>query len=104
MISQQGIDTALFAFALIVSFSISYMQTRTLAGRGSDHQVHLFLINLIRENNHRLFGRVPRILNESYCGAYPLFLHWLLSFLSLRQINIVAVLFNPFMNVVQVVI
>jgi hypothetical protein len=104
MISQQAIDTALFAFALIVSFSISYMQTRTLAGRGSDHQVHLFLINLIRENSHRLLSRIPRLLNESYCGAYPLFLHWLLSFLSLRQINIVALLFNPLMNVVQVVI
>lgn len=90
--------------ALTSSFLISFYQAYKFAKIGSDHPIHVFLATVIRENNHKLFTRVPRLLNESHCGAYPLFLHWLLSFLPPESLKIVAALLNPTMNTLQVVL
>lgn len=97
-------DFLFLAVVLLLTFLVSYLHARQLAARGSDHTVHLFLANVIRENNHHLFARVPRLLNESYCGAYPLFLHWILSFLNSSQIGIVAKYLNLSINIAQVLV
>lgn len=97
-------DFFCFLAALASSFIISFYQAYKFAKIGSDHPIHVFLATVIRENNHRLFTRVPRLLNESHCGAYPLFLHWLLSFLPSERIKLVAALLNPTMNTLQVLV
>jgi hypothetical protein len=78
-------------------------QAKRIVGCLSDHSVHYFLATVIREGRHRLFTRVPRLLNESHCGAYPLFLHWILSFLTRRQIDRVALRLNAAVNAALVV-
>ena len=98
---MQGIT---FFSSLLISLIISIYYTSLLCGKGSDHPVHIFLVNVIRESNHRLFNRVPRILNEAYCGAYPLFLHWVLSFFSLHTIDTVARILNPSINLALVLL
>jgi hypothetical protein len=88
----------LLLVALGSCFIISYLQTKILTGSGTDNSVHLFLANAIRENRHRLFVRVPRIINPSYCSSFPLFLHWHLSFLNPSQIKVLSQLLNPLVN------
>lgn len=90
--------------AVALAFALSLYQGRQLVGRGSDHPVHVFLAEAIRANGHRLFVRVPRLLNDAYCSGYPIFLHWVLSFLSRRQMEWVAFLLNPTVNALQVVV
>jgi hypothetical protein len=98
------VDSAFFILALLGSFSSTYIQAARLVNLGSDHPVHLFLASVIRENGHKLFIKVPRLVNEPFGGAYPLFLHWFLSFLTPRQINLVARFLNPTINVIQLLI
>jgi len=97
-------DILYFLTAIIGSFLISLYQAFKFSKIGSDHPVHVFLASVLRENNHKFFTRVPRLLNESHCGAYPLFLHWLLSFLPAERIRLVAALLNPAMNTLQIVL
>ncbi len=94
----------LLAIAVCVCFLLSYIQTYQLAGRGSDHQVHLFLARVVRENRHRLFVKVPRLINEAHCSATPLFLHWGLSFLSDTQIEKVSTFLNPLVNCAVIIV
>ena len=84
---------------LLTSYLLPLYQGRILAGIGSDNSVHVFLIRVIRENHFRLFSRVPRIINESYCGAFPLMLHLLLSRLQLKSLSSIAIHLNPLANV-----
>jgi hypothetical protein len=85
-------------------FLLTYLQTRRFVGSSSDHPVHLFLTSVIRENRHRLFTRVPRILNESYCSAYPICMHWFLSFLGPRGVHRAALFQNAVANVLIVLV
>ncbi|MDA7510426.1 hypothetical protein N8737_02170 [Verrucomicrobia bacterium] len=89
--------------AVLVAFLGAFLQTRKLMGLGSDHVVHLFLIDRIRENRHRLFVEIPKLLNQSFCSAYPLFMHWLLSFLSKEKIHSVATIMNGTVNGLQTI-
>lgn len=95
-------DNVYFWAAIASSFFISFYQAYKFAKIGSDHPIHVFLASVLRENDHKLFTRVPRLLNESHCGAYPLFLHWLLSFMPADGIKVMAALLNPAMNALQV--
>lgn len=95
-------DVAIFLGALFLAGGVSVLQGRALVGLGSDHYVHLFLVNVIRENGRRLFTRIPRLLNPAYCSAYPLFLHWFLSFLKNEQLVGVSRYYNPVVNLLQV--
>ena len=60
--------------------------------------MHVFLINVIRENRFRLFQTVPRIVNPSFCGAYPLFLHWVLALAGPRIIPFASLTLNATLN------
>jgi hypothetical protein len=97
-------DHILFATAIALSLGVSALQARLLVGSGSDHPVHVFLARAIRERGHRLPIRIPGLLNPSYCSAYPLFLHWLLSFLPPDSLGQVARLLNPVVNTLLVVL
>jgi hypothetical protein len=90
----------LIAGVLLISYLLPLYQGTMLAGTGSDNSVHVFLIRAIRNNHFRLFTRVPRIINESYCGAFPLMLHLLLSRLPIKALDRIAVHLNPSMNLV----
>jgi hypothetical protein len=95
-------DLVLFSLAIVITGGSSLLQTRWSAGRGSDDPLHTFLIQEIRANRRRLLVRIAAIINNASCGAYPLFLHWLLSFLPDRCLTWAAWLLNPGANVVQV--
>lgn len=88
--------------AVVLVLGISLYQSFRLYGAGSDHQVHVFLARVIGEQGHRLLTRIPRLLTEAYCSAYPIFLHWLLSFLSPGAVDVVGVMLNPVMNALVV--
>ena len=92
----------LIAFAL--AFIATYQQVKKLKECGSDHSVHLFLIDKIRNNGHRLFSTVPGILNEAYLGAFPLFVHYLLSFLKPDAVEKASLILNPLINAFLVVL
>ncbi len=91
-----------FVAVVTVGFLVPYLQARRLAALGSDHAVHVFLINVIRENRFRLFETVPRIVNPSYCGAYPLFLHWVLALAGPNVIPLASLTLNAALNAVVV--
>lgn len=88
--------------AASITFVLSLWQSRHLAGLGSDQPVHIFLANVIRENHFRLFRQVPRLVNPSYCGAYPLFLHWLLALAGTGNLARIERYLNPTLNAVVV--
>ena len=90
----------LFA-ALAIGGGFSAWQARALVGRGSDHLVHLFLVRAIRTNRHRLFTRIPGLINPSYCGAYPLYLHWLLAWLPDSALLVAARWLGPLLVCAQ---
>ncbi|MFA6130533.1 MAG: hypothetical protein WC731_06100 [Candidatus Omnitrophota bacterium] len=96
-------EALLACCAATVVFVVSVIQTVVLLGSTSDHPVHVFLINAIRENRHRLFVRIPRIANDAYCSAYPLALHWLLSFVAEKRMRIAAASINGAANAAVVV-
>lgn len=98
------IDEICFLLGIIIAFCASFFQAYKFAKIGSDHPVHVFLATVVRESNHRLFTRVPRLLNQSYCGANPLYLHWILSFVSPKHIKLLSYVLNPCMNALQVLI
>ena len=82
----------------ILAYFLTMYQSRNLLGLGSDHAVHVFIVNQIRRNNHKLFDKVPGIINDAYLGAYPLFMHVVLSYFSDKQIQIVAKHYNSTVN------
>lgn len=88
--------------ASLASFALSFAQARINALHGTDHAVHTFLVRRIRENGYRLFVRIPRLLNESYIGALPLYLHWLFARFPARARREAEKLLNPIANAVHV--
>ena len=99
-----SVQIVLFLIAVCFCFLLSYIQTQQLAGCGTDHKVHQFLASVIRENRHRLFVKVPRLLNEAPCTTGPLFLDWILSFLNESQIEIVSKFLNPLTNCAVIIV
>ncbi|PPR77277.1 MAG: hypothetical protein CFH01_01619 [Alphaproteobacteria bacterium MarineAlpha2_Bin1] len=91
------------ALVIFVAFAISFIQSLILSGLGSDQSVHIFLANVIKENRYKLFVKVPRIINESFCGGYPLFLHWLIAIIGIRRIKYVEILLNPIINTLIII-
>ncbi len=92
----------LLLLAIVLGFLCSHYQSRHLSHGGPDQALHLFMIDVMRENRRRLFTRVPRLLDECYCGAHPLFFYWALSFLNEKQIETVSRLLNPAANSISV--
>lgn len=84
--------------AALLSLVLSRIQAGINARHGTDHAVHIFLINRIRENRFRLFVRIPRLLNETYIGALPLYLHWIFAHFPLKIMRAAEKLLNPVMN------
>lgn len=97
-----GLSLVWAVAAVAVAFGLSWLLVRRLAGLGSDQPVCIFLADVIRENGFRLFRRVPRLINPSYCGAYPLFLPWLLARIGTARIGVVERYLNPTMNALTV--
>jgi hypothetical protein len=87
-----------------VSLVISASQSTFSMKAGSDHPVHQFLVDALRQNGHKLFEYIPGILNRTYCGALPLYLHLAISYLPSRVIPWLQQLLNPFMNMANVLI
>ena len=83
---------------ILATFAISFIQSLILSGLGSDQSVHIFLANVIKENNYKLFVKVPRIINDSFCGGYPLFMHWVLAIIGINKIKYIEIFLNPIIN------
>lgn len=98
-------ETALaIAGIALVSFGFSALQSRLSAGLGSDSPVHLLLIRGLRENGHRLFARIPGLINDMKCGALPLYTHWMLSFLPKESLVHAERFLNPLVNASHVLV
>jgi hypothetical protein len=90
--------------AAMAAFALSLAQARINARHGTDHAVHTFLINRLRERNGRLFVRIPNLLNEAYIGALPLYLHWIFAKFPLRFMRAAEVALNPAVNFVHTIV
>jgi hypothetical protein len=88
--------------ALLLSFVISTMQSLISQRVGTDHAVHVFLVQRIRRSGFRLFDRVPDLLNESHCGALPLYIHWVLAHCRVGAVFWSERLLNPTVNTLHV--
>jgi hypothetical protein len=64
--------------------------------------VHAFLTQQIRKNRFRLFTRVPCLLNDSYCAAVPLYIHWVVAHFKSRAEFWSERLLNPAVNALHV--
>ena len=95
-------SSALIGLAAIAAFALSFWQARINARHGTDHAVHSFLIRQIRANGFRLFVRIPRLLNEAYIGALPLYLHAIMARLPLSILPVAEKTLNPTANLLLV--
>jgi hypothetical protein len=66
--------------------------------------VHVFLTRRIRKNRFRLFVRIPDILNDSYCAAVPLYLHWVMAHFPAAAVYWSERLLNPVVNSMHVLL
>lgn len=92
----------LFGLAIILAAVISLVQSLIGQNIGSDHAVHAFLTQQIRKNRFRLFTRVPGLLNDSYCAAVPLYIHWVVAHFKSRAEFWSERLLNPVVNALHV--
>jgi hypothetical protein len=101
-------DTALailwVAAAMLVTFALAVSQSLISARVGSDHPAHVFMANNVRSGGYRLFVRVPRLLNTTYCGAIPMYMYWVLAHCRSAALNWQARLLNPCVNTVHVAV
>ncbi|TMJ00631.1 MAG: hypothetical protein E6G97_18875 [Alphaproteobacteria bacterium] len=92
---------------MIVGIGLTLMLSSTQAfigaRVGSDHPVHVFLTRNIRDNGYRLFVRIPRLLNECYCAAVPLYMHWIVAHFRAGAVYWCERLLNPAVNTLHVV-
>lgn len=102
MTASEAVLIALTAVTL--AFCLAGIQSFIGAKVGTDHPVHAFLIRGIRENRHRLFIRIPNLLNTAHCAALPLYVHWLLAFFRPAATFWAERLLNPAINAVHTVI
>jgi hypothetical protein len=96
--------TALGIAGTSAALLLATMQAFIGARAGTDHPVHVFLTQNIRANGYRLFVRVPRLLNECYCAALPLYMHWIVSHFRARAVYWCERLLNPLVNTLHVVL
>lgn len=54
---------------------------------GTDAHFHFYYVNLIKNNNHALPKKEPRVLGGTNECTYPFFYHWLLSYFSEKFLN-----------------
>lgn len=94
----------LIGISVVLAFSLAVVQAFIGAKVGSDHPVHVFLTRGIRNNGYRLFVRIPKLLNTSYCAAVPLYLHWIVSHFRSRAVFWSERLLNPTLNTLHVVL
>ena len=87
--------------ASAAAFGLSFAQAKINARHGTDHAVHSFLIDCIRGNGGRGFVRIPRLINEAYIGALPLYLHWIFARFSNRTMRVAEVILNPAVNAIH---
>ncbi|MXP15152.1 hypothetical protein GRI44_10370 [Altererythrobacter confluentis] len=99
-----SVPALIIAAAGVMTFVISAVQSHINAKHGTDHAVHSFLIRCIRQNNYRLFVRIPNLINKAYIGALPLYLHWIFAHFSPGIMRRAERLINPFMNACQVLL
>lgn len=103
--SASGAITEWLIFlAAALAFAISAAQSFIVESIGSDHPVHVFLTRRIRKNRYRLFVRIPDLLNDCYCGAVPLYLHWIIAHFGKRAVYWCERLLNPAVNAVHVIL
>jgi hypothetical protein len=97
-----GTTAPLAGLAVLLALSIATIQSFIGQKVGSDHPVHVFLTRRIRRSHFRLFVRIPDLLNDSYCGAVPLYLHWIIAHFKSHAIFWSERLLNPVVNSVHV--
>src|SRR5579883_1650739 len=85
------------------AFCLSATQSLISQGIGSDHAVHVFLTGRIRKGGFRLFTRIPDLLNDCFCGALPLYLHWTMAHFRAGAIYWSERLLNPALNSLHIV-
>lgn len=96
------LTAALICAVLVLAISIA--QAVMGSRIGSDHAVHVFLVRAIRNNGHKLFVRIPRLLNHAVIAALPLYLHVLLARLPDRAMAWAELLLNPVMSFIHILI
>jgi hypothetical protein len=89
---------------LALTLILSSIQAFIGANVGSDHAVHAFITRNIRDRSYRLFVRIPRLLNTCYCGALPLYMHWLVSHFRPAAMYWCERLLNPAVNTLHVAV
>jgi hypothetical protein len=73
----------------------SYIAMAVSGKNNQDHAVHIHFINHFKKNKHRFFTMFPNLLNRTPL-AYPLLLHWALSFFSRKKIDKITWFLNAF--------
>jgi hypothetical protein len=94
----------LVVLAVTLSLGISAAQSFITQRTGSDHAVHVFLTRRIRKSRYRLFVRIPDILNDCYCAALPLYLHWVMAHFRSTAVFWSERLLNPAVNSLHVLL
>lgn len=98
-------ESLFIAFAgVVLAFLLSTAQSLIGARVGSDHAVHVFLVDGIRRNGHRLYVTIPRLLNTCHCAALPLYIHWLVSHFRGAAVYGSERLLNPVVNTLHVLV
>ena len=96
--------TLLVCLAVLLALVISTSQSLIGQKVGSDHPSHVFLTRRIRRNGFRLFVRIPDLLNDCYCAAVPLYIHWIIAHFKSRAVYWSERLLNPGVNSLHVVL
>jgi hypothetical protein len=94
----------LVVLAVTLSLAISAAQSFISQRVGSDHAVHVFLTRRIRKSGFRLFVRIPDILNDCYCAALPLYMHWVMAHFRTAAVFWSERLLNPVVNSLHVLL
>jgi hypothetical protein len=92
----------LVCLAVLLALTISAAQSFIGQKAGSDHPVHVFLTRRIRKNHFQLFVKIPDLLNDSYCAAVPLYIHWIIAHFRTRMVFWSELLLNPAVNAAHV--
>lgn len=92
------------ALCALAAFALAFAQALMGARIGTDHPGHVFLIRALRHNRHRLFVRIPKLLNDAVVAALPLYLHWIFSWLGDRALYWAERVLNPAMSALHIVV
>jgi hypothetical protein len=92
----------LICLAVMLTLVISTAQSIVGETTGSDHPVRVFLTRRIRKNGFRLFVRLPDLLNDCYCAAVPLYVHWIIAHFKSRAVFWGERLLHPVVNSLHV--